>query len=223
MLIQGLLQLNPAIFAIFYHHTLGKTSAKKTDDQALSFILGTELFTALFFLTIYFLVNFLDATFEPDYNILMWVMGGIFALETLLVFFFYFKLGKKSKNTTKSFLPRPVAKGILHRISKTKNRTDTILLGFLAASTEIIFVLPLYIIIAIQIIHLASRFSSLFIIAYIVVTTLPLFGARMLFRTGHNLAEIERRRVKRKTLFRFLITISFAVLSTLTILAGVFL
>ena len=221
MLIQGLLQTSPSVFAIFYHHTLGKTSAKKTDDQSLSFILGTEFFTAILFLAIYFLVSFIDTNIEYDYSILMWVLGGIFALEAVITFFFYFKPGKKSKNTTKLFLPRPLAKGIVIRAGKTKNRSDTIMLGFLTAGTEFIFTLPLYLISALEIIRLASRFSSVFIIAYIIVATLPLFIIRLLFRTGHNLAEIQRHRVKRKFLFKILITISFLALSGLTILAGV--
>ena len=223
MLIQGFLQTSPAVFAIFYHHALGKTSAKKADDQSLSFILGTEFFTAIFFLAIYFFVGLFDATIEYDYVILMWVMGGLFALEAIISFFFYFRLGKKSKNTTKLFLPRKIAQGLETRAGKTKNRSDTILLGFLTAATELIFTLPLYIISTLQIVRLASRFSPFFIIAYIIIATLPLFAIRILFRTNHNLAEIQRSRVKKKLFFKIIIALGFVILSILSVLAGVFL
>ncbi|MDO5480533.1 MAG: hypothetical protein Q4F58_02605 [Candidatus Saccharibacteria bacterium] len=223
MFIQGFLQTSPAVFAIFYHHALGKTSAKKADDQSLSFILGTEFFTAIIFLAIYFLVAYLDATINYNYAILMWVMGGIFVLEAIVAFFFYFRPGKKSRKTTRLFLPRKIAKGLETRTGKTKNRSDTILLGFLTAATELIFTLPLYIISAIQIVRLASRFSPFFIIAYIVITTLPLFIVRILYRTHHNLAEIQRRRIKKKLFFKIIIALGFAILSALSITTGVFL
>lgn len=223
MLIQGFLQTSPAVFAIFYHHALGKTSAKKADDQALSFILGTEFFTAIFFLAIYLLVSYLNATVEYDYSILMWIMAGILAIEAIVTFFFYFRPGKKFKKTTVSFLPRKIAKGLETRAEKSKNRSDTILLGFLTASTELIFTLPLYLVSAVQIVRLASRFSSVFIIAYIIIATLPLFAIRTLYRTHHNLAEIERRRVKQKLFFKLTIALGFTILCILNIVAGVFL
>ncbi len=42
ILIQGLLQLSPGIFSIFYHSAQGKTTKKTADNLSLHFILGTE-------------------------------------------------------------------------------------------------------------------------------------------------------------------------------------
>jgi small-conductance mechanosensitive channel len=78
MLIQSLMQLMPGIFAIFYHSALGKTSRQKADDLSLSFILGVELFTALFFVVAYAIIS-LCATEPPFYeDTLPWIFIAIF-------------------------------------------------------------------------------------------------------------------------------------------------
>ena len=221
MLIQGFLQVGPGVFAIFYHHALGKTTAKKADDQSLSFILGTEIATAVFFLITYFIVTFFVAENNFLNSTFLWIMAGLFFALGLFSFFCYFKLGKKNKNTTKLFLTRHTAENFLYHATHNKNRTDTIILGFLATTAEIVFTLPLFIISSVEILDLSPRFNFVFIIAYIVVTTVPLFTVRTLFRTGHNLAEIQRLRVKRKLLFRIVISVSYIALGVLTFISGV--
>lgn len=221
MLIQGFLQLTPSVFAIFYHCAQGKTSTKKADDQSLSFILGTEIATAIFFLITYFLItffaneqNFLNSTF-------LWIMAGIFLSLGIFAFFCYFKLGKKNKNTTKLFLTRHTAESFVYHATHNKNRTDTILLGFLSTTAELVFTLPLFIISSVEILNLSPRFNFVFIIAYIVVATIPLFTIRTLYKTGHNLAEIQKLRVKRKLLFRIIISVSYLAIAVLTFISGV--
>lgn len=221
MLIQGFLQVGPGVFAVFYHHALGKTTAKKADDQSLSFILGTEIATAVFFLITYFIVTFFVAENNFLNSTFLWIMAGLFFALGVFSFFCYFKLGKKNKNTTKLFLTRHTAENFLYHATHNKNRTDTIILGFLAATAEIVFTLPLFVISSVEILDLSPRFNFVFIIAYIVVATVPLFTVRTLFRTGHNLAEIERLRVKRKLLFRIVISVSYIALGVLTFISGV--
>lgn len=221
MLIQGFLQLSPGVFSIFYHHALGKTTAKKADDQSLSFILGTEIATAIFFLATYLVVTFFAAEKALLNSIFLWIMAGIFILEALFAFFFYFRPGKKNKKTTKLFIHRHQAESFIYHTTFNKNRSDTILLGFLSTATELILTLPLFIISSIEILSLSPRFNFIFIIAYIVVATIPLFTIRTLYRTGHNLAEIEKLRIKRKFLFRVVISASYLGIAILTFISGV--
>jgi hypothetical protein len=221
MLIQGFLQTSPSIFAIFYHYTSGKTSAKKADDQSLSFILGVEIATAVMFLATYFIITFLAAERIILSSVFLWIMSGIFIILGIITFFFYFRPGKKNRQATTLFVSRLMAKNFIYHISHNKNRTDTIILGFLSSITEVIFTLPLFIISSIEIISLSPRFNFIFIIAYIVAATIPLFAIRISFRTGHNLAEIQRLRIKRKMFFRFIISAGYVGLAILTFLSGV--
>ena len=148
-------------------------------------------------------------------------MSGIFAALGVFAFFCYFRLGKKNKNTTKLFLTRHAAESFLYHATHNKNRTDTILLGFLATTAELIFTLPLFIISSVEILNLSPRFNFIFIIVYIVVATIPLFTTRMMFRTNHNLAEIQKIRIKQKLLFRIIISVSYITIAVLTFISGV--
>lgn len=221
MVIQAFLQTSPSIFAIFYHHALGKTTAKKADDRALSFILGQEIAIAIFFLAIYILISFLSVEKTFLDTVFMWVLSGLFLAEAMFAFFCYFRTDKKSKNTTKLFYPRAFVKSFIFHIEHAKNRSDTIILGFVSAFLDFIFILPLLVISSIAILHISSRAGFVFIIAYIIIATLPLFTIRTLYRTDHNLADIQRFRVKKKIFFRITIAISYLILAILTFISGV--
>ena len=219
MLIQGFLQTAPAIFAIFYHHALGKTSAKKADDQSLSFILGVEIFTAIIFLAFYIATSLILLKTDFINDIFMYVLAGIFVLEAIFMFFFYFRRGKKNKRTTSLFIPRSFSKNILKLTNSAKNRTDTIALGFISSALDLIFTLPLFIIASIQIINLSFDNGFVFIIAYIIIATIPLFTIRTLYRRGSNLAKIQRFRIKNKNFFRLILAVSYLLIAILIIVS----
>ena len=215
MVIQGFLQLSPGLFAIFYHHALGKTTAKKADDRALSFILGVEICVAIVFLVVYISSSIFlsDQSFPRD--IYLWVLSGIFLVEAVATFFLYFR-----KKSTSLFIPRHVAASLIHRAESAKSRSDTIVLGIVTCIFELIFTLPLYFAASFAISNISTRSGFIFIIAYIIIATIPLFTIRSLYKTGRNLAEIQRSRVKKKLFFRLTISISFLILAVLTFAAG---
>lgn len=221
MLIQGFLQTSPSVFAIFYHHTLTKTSAKKTDDRSLSFILGVEITVAIIFLAIYFIITFFAIDNFLSNPIFFSIMSGILAIDAIFMWFFYFKIGKKFKNTTMLFLPRRLAKNLIFHAEQAKNRSDTIILGAITVIIELIFTLPLFIISSISILRLSPRFGFVFIIAYIIIATLPLFTIRTLYSSGQNLAEIQRFHVKHKLPIRLILSLSYLILAITILLSGV--
>lgn len=221
MLIQGFLELSPGLFAIFYHHALGKTSLKKADDRALSFILGVEICTAAIFLITYLTVSFFYVQRDFMNTTFLWIMAGIFLLEAIFTCFFYFKSRKKfGKNSTALFISRNVAKNLKHRAETAKNRSDTIALGFITTALELFITLPLYIICSVEILNVSLDTGFVFIIAYIIIATIPLFTIRTFFRTGHNLAEIQRFRVKKKLLTKLVISLSFLTIAIITFITG---
>lgn len=221
MVIQAFLELTPGVFAVFYHHALGKTNTKKADDASLSFILGTEIFTAIVFLIIYIIISFIAADKITDNNVYIAIIAGIFITEAVIAFFFYFKRNsKKKEQSTKLFLPRIIAKNLIIHAEKAKNRSDTIILGIITSALELFFTLPLYIIISTEILDLNPRYGFVYIIAYIIIATLPLFAIRTAFRTDHNLAEIQRFRVRKKFTIRLILSISYLFIATLIIMKG---
>ena len=219
MVIQAFLQLNPGIFACFYHYALGKTSAKKADDAALSYILGVEIFTAITFLITYIIINFATTDEIISSNIYMAILAGIFIAEAVITFFFYFKRNRKQKST-QLFLPRHTVKNLITHIKKAHNRSDTIILGIITTALELFFTLPLYIIISTEILNINSRFGFVYIIAYVIITTIPLFVIRTVFRTNHNLAEIQRFRIRKKFPIKLILTIGYLTIAALIIVKG---
>ncbi|MBQ3296319.1 hypothetical protein IJI79_01455 [Candidatus Saccharibacteria bacterium] len=218
MLIQGFLELGPGVFACFYHHALGKTSAKKADDQSLSFILGTEICVALVFLISYIIVTFFITRNGPFSPIFFWVMSGIFLVEAIATFFFYFRPG--TKKSTELSLPRSLAKSLIYHAENTKNRSSTIALGLVTCALELIFTFPLYIIASTAIFYANTSMSFVFIIAYIIIATAPLFAIRTFFRTDHNLVELQLIRIKKKLATRIIVSASFLALSIATLIIG---
>lgn len=221
MLIQAFLQTSPSVFAIFYHHNLSKTSKKKADDRSLSFIFGVEIVIAIVFLATYFAITFLFPEKFFLNQTFLFIMSGIFFIECIFILFFYFRIGKKFKKTTELFIPRRIAKKIIYLAKHTKKRTDAIILGAITVLIELAFTLPIMIISSISILNLSPRFGFIFIIAYIIIATLPLFTLRTIFYRSHNLANIQRFRVKNKMLFRLIISTSYLALAIITLILGV--
>ncbi|MBR3144099.1 hypothetical protein IKF12_02790 [Candidatus Saccharibacteria bacterium] len=215
MVIFAFLQLPNGLFSIFYHFRIAKTNLKKADDAALSFILGLEIFMTAMWLLIY-LIIFTCFYFNPEIisPIFLYIMAGISFAEAIAIIFFYFRHGK---STTALFIPRKVAKNLVKRAEKVKTRSDAIILGFFSGLPELLFTLPLFITCSalLQTENVLSR--SLIIILAIIASAVPLFVIRFLFRTDHNLAEIERLRVKLKPHFRFILAVAYLAIAILLI------
>lgn len=218
MLIFASLQLVPGTFSIFYHYALGKTNAKKADDQALSFILGAEIFVSIMLISIYtliFTIFYNSIDFCP--SIFFWIMAGIFCAEAIIIFLFYYRRGK----TTELFIPRRTAKTISTNSRKAKSRSDAIALGLFSNIPELIFTFPLYIISSVILLDTTAIPRALIIILYVLVSTIPLFAIRILYRTGHNLANITRLRAKLKPFFKLIIPTLYLLLAIAALNLGV--
>ena len=98
-----------------------------------------------------------------------------------------------------------------------KSRSDGIALGLITASLELPFTLPLYVIMSLCIASLPAMSISLLIILYIIVAALPLFATRLFF-VHHNLAIIERLRIKYKPFTRMILTVSYLLIAILIII-----
>lgn len=217
MLITFCMQLPSGTFALFYHYALGKTSAKKADDRALSFILGTEIFATVFWLLIYFLTFTISYRFPNFYNIFLFIISGIFLAEALLTFLLYYKKGK----TTMLFLSRKLAHSITHRAKNARTRSDCIFLGALVSTAELLFTFPLYLISTSVLLDFPALPRVFFVAFYVLSATLPLILIRCTFKLGYNLADIQRFRIKVKPFIKSIFFFSFLTLSAVTFYLGV--
>ena len=148
-------------------------------------------------------------------------MSGIFLVESLLALFWYYRPARKHSNSTKLFLSRKSATSLIHHAEHAKNRSDTIALGIITSAAELLFTLPLYIICSVEILNISVTSGFVFIIAYIVIATIPLFAIRTFFHSGHNLAEIQRIRVKKKPFTKATLFICYLLLTIIDFITGV--
>ncbi len=218
MLIFMSLQLVPATFSIFYHYALGKTSVKKADDRSLSFVLGSEIFSAFVWVIVYTLLfTFFCTASEFCPSIIFWIMSGVLIAEAVLMLFFYYRKG----NATALFISRRTAKALCNYSCKAKNRSDAIAVGFFAGFPELIFTLPLYIISAIILLDATTLPRTLIILLLILAGVIPLFIIRTFYRTSHNLASITRLRIRIKPFVRFIIPLLYLFLAIAVLNLGV--
>ena len=220
MFTQVFLQVSPATFSIFYHYAIGKKSAKSASDLSLYYILGSECFSVLFFIIIYMIVSAIFCNLpESAVDIFAFIMSGIAAALSILSFFCYYKKGK----TAALFLPRPTADQLVTCAKSVKKKSDAFLLGAFSNTLELPFTFSLYVIFALASTVMESPLlpRCILVIAYVIVIILPLFIMRAAFRSGRNLADITRFRIKKKPLFRILISVDFLLTAIATLILGV--
>lgn len=221
MVIFAFLTLPSGLFAIFYHTRLAKTTAKKADDQSLSFILGTEIFATFIWLLIYIIV-FIIFYNIPDFEkgLFPFILSGICFAEAIAFTFFYFR-PKKKKASTALFLPRRIAKNLILQSDKAKNRSDCIALGFIANFPELIFSLPIFIISAVILQNTSALPRTLIIIIFVITSAVPLFIVRHFYHTGHNLADIQRLRVKLRSHIRIILALAYFAVALVMLNIGI--
>ena len=215
-LIIASLKLIPGIFALFYHYASGKYPAKKVSDLSIFFILGVETLPVLVFIILSFASRallFTDITLTENITIAT-IAGLLFALS-FSIFFFYFRRSKG----TELFISRKTAKRFIRRASNVKKRSNAFFLGLTSGLPELIFTLPLYLIIFIE---ASNNFkvtsSSAILLAFVLFIIAPIFLTYAYFRNGNNLANFERLRVKNKFFFRSFIASLYALLAILLII-----
>lgn len=218
MVIMASLQLLPGIFALFYHYSLGKYGESKASSFSLFFIIGTEITSAFLFMSAFYIayVLFLN-DLSPRNNILTWILIGILIALFAISFFFYYR--RPHSKDTQLFIPRSFAKNLDLRAKTAKSPSDAFVLGALANVYELPFTLPLYLVTATEIMHMHTEYfaDDLLTILYILVSTIPLICLYYSFRSGHNLADIQRSRVRDKTFHRILISLSYFTIAILII------
>ena len=191
---------------LFYHYTYGKTSRKNANRLSLYYIFGA--ITAIsFILTTTFLLT-------CGSTLMRWILAGILFGVGILFCRFYFRKGRG----TELFLSRKIADSLLKNAKNAKKPSDIFMLGAMSEMPELIFTLPLYVILALSIGNFTDPImrTSLGIVA-VMASAFPFLLIWGFFKSGRNLAEIQRLRVKNKQFIRFFITGCYLIVMALLI------
>lgn len=207
-LVAASLQLPLGALLLLYHASIGKNVRKKTKVLASSFISGVTLMNFLLLGTAIFLISVLTPAGklpEIGYSIVLCVL----LMLGIIAWFFYYK----RKGSTELWLPRHLARFIDSRAKATESDSEAFSLGLLVPLAEICFTLPLLVLCADAILNLSTPFQALGLVIFTVFSIIPLLALRFSIRKGHNVAEVQRWRIKNKTFFRIFTGAGFLVLA----------
>lgn len=216
IIIMGSFQLVPGVFALFYHYASGRFSRDKTSTLSLFYIIGAEIMSAFLFIASFYISYLLFLQdLNPCNTILTWVYIGIFATLSVISLLFYYR--HPHSRDTELFLPRTFAKNLRLRAQKVKTPSDAFALGALSNVYELFFTLPLYLLTATEIMYMHTEYivDDLLTLLYIIATVIPLFVIYYSFQFNHNLAHIQKTRVKDKTFHRIIISVSYLTIALL--------
>ncbi|MBR3253295.1 hypothetical protein IKF85_01075 [Candidatus Saccharibacteria bacterium] len=217
VLIIASLKLIPGVFAFLYHYASGKYSAKKVSDLSMFFIFGVELFPAIIFVILNLIFYALSYTnLDPSNGIFLWAVVGLLIALGIAFFCFYYRRG----HGTKLFISRRTASNFEQKAKLVKTRSDAFILGFISGIPELLFTLPLYLI---TLLSVTKNFldvipRSLILVLFILIIISPLLFLYAYFRSGNNLANYLKARIKNKLFFRFFISILYFVLAIIIII-----
>lgn len=205
-LVLASLQTPLGTLLLLYHSSLSKHVRPKTKRLASSYISGVTLTNFLLVSTIALLIAELASGLSK--TILSVVLGVLVALA-LISWCFYYKRG----TTTELWFPRQLAKYLSSHAKSTTNESEAYTLGLAVPFVEFLFSFPLLLLAGDAVLHLPTDFAALGLVAFTVISVLPLVVLRLALRSGRNVAEIQRWRLRNKTFQRVFTGFGFLVLA----------
>ena len=206
-LVHATLQLGLGSLLLLYHSSLGKHIKVRTKRLVKNYILGISLMIMLALATCGFLIAVLTNGFLSA-EILSIVVIALFVLA-ICAWCFYYRRGR----STELWLPKVVARYIEQRAKITESNIEAFTLGMLASFAEMPFSLMLTVVAGNSILMLPQSWQIIALLGYCLIAVLPPLILRLSIRSGKNVAEIQRWRVKNKNFFRFLTGVGFVTLA----------
>lgn len=215
MFILAFLQFIPGLFLLFEHYTYGQLSRKKASKISFFFIFGVCASVALLFLFIYFVLASSHLYNIVNHSILAWIFSGIFIASSLIMFIGYFRRG----SGTELFLPRQFVHKYTELASHSLTPVEAFFLGFTSTIPELIFTIPLFIYMTFELSIFEENIlpKIILIVAVILSSIVPLLAIQGLFNHHHNLALIQRFRVKNKAFLRWFLGLLYLLIATIII------
>ena len=207
-LTQASLQLSFGALILLYHASISKHRRSKTRFLAKSYIIGSGVISFLMVGTIAFILSHIfngqhDATFT------IMILIGILLASSVVMWKFYFRKGSK----TQLWLPRSFATFIQKKTKKTDDVIEAFSLGVLSSFAEMPISLALYVVAAYGILQMSVFWQVIALIAYALLSVMPLLVLKVRLKTGRNVVEIQRWRVENKSFLKYFSSFSFITLA----------
>ncbi len=220
-LVLASLQLPLGTLLLLYHASLGKNIRKTTRRLASSYLSGAMLASFLFISASCFLVSAFSLAGTLSRTSLSVLFGVLLSLGVVAWCFYY-----KRRGSTELWLPRRFARFLNTRAKSTSDAREGFSLGLTTVVAESLFAAPLFLVAGDAILRLSTPLlQALALFGLVLLSVLPLLVLRATLRSGRNVAEVQRWRLKNQTFFRIFSGAGFLVLAffllVFTILGGV--
>ena len=212
-LTQASLQLSFGALILLYHASIAKHRRIKTRFLAKSYIIGSGVISFLMVGTIAFILSTIFNG-KIDASITLMILVGILLASSVVMWKFYFRKGSK----TQLWLPRSFAAFISKKARNTDDVIEAFSLGILSSFAEMPISLALYIVAAYGILQMNGFWQVVALLAYALLSVMPLLVLKVRLKTGRNVVEIQRWRVENKNFLKHFsgwgfITLAVTVLS----------
>ena len=206
VLAQSSLQLTLGGLILLYHASAGKHRRRKTRYLAKSYIWGAM---AVNFLAVCSSCFVADRLFSGKLSAL-WMLAtiGVLVACGIVMWTIYYRGGKN----TETWMPRSFARYIRKKSRNADDNISAFSLGMLSSFVEMPLSLALYLIAGNAILQTSANIQIILIVAYTLLTALPMFVLKLRMKTGANAIAAQRWRVRNKKFIRFVSGSSFLIL-----------
>ena len=202
------LQLPLGTLFLLYHASMGKNIRAKTRRLSSSFISGVTLMFFLLISSACYLISLLSIGGTFSLVSLSVLFGALLALAIISWFFYY-----KRRSSTELWLPRRLSRFLNSRAKATSDISEAFSLGLLVPLSELLFSFVPILLAGNFILRLNSLYQATATVVFTFLAVLPLLILRLTIRSGKNLADVQRWRLKNKTFFRIFTGACYLVLA----------
>ncbi len=205
-IVQASLQLSLGGLVLLYHSSMGRHRRRKTRYLAKSYIWGALTISFLAACAGAFLIErlFKGAVAREA----VFVISGILLASAVVMWLLYYRRGRQ---TTQTWLPKSLTRYITRRANGTSDNIEAFSLGMLSAFVELPLTIAIYAVVANCLVTTTQPFIALGV--YLAVVAIPMVTLKLRIKTGRNVAEIQRWRIRNKAFVRIISGTGFAVLA----------
>ncbi|MBR0133833.1 hypothetical protein IJM16_01025 [Candidatus Saccharibacteria bacterium] len=206
-LVQASMQLSLGGLILLYHASMGHHRRRKTRFLAKHYIIGAAVISFLMVCALGFLISSLfNGALKTEW---LTVCVGIFLGSALVMWFFYFRRG----HNTELWLPRSFTRFINRRAKATNDNIEAFSLGMLSSFAEMPLSIALYFVVANCVLTMSAQYQIFAVLGYTAMSVLPLVMLKLRVKTGQNVIDFQKARLRNKAYLRIISGSGFAVLA----------
>ncbi|MBR6961812.1 sulfite exporter TauE/SafE family protein [Candidatus Saccharibacteria bacterium] len=207
-LAQASLQLGLGGLILLYHNSLGRHRRRRTSYLARNYILGTGAITFLVVAAFCFLIgNFFNGALTTEWLVI--ALGALGACAIVMWLLYY----RRGKGSTELWLPKSITRFIRKKARQTNDGVEAFSLGLLSSFAEMPISIALFFVVANAILNLSSAWQVLGVVAYTLISIIPMVILQFRIQAGRTAVEAQQWRLKNKAFLKIISGSSFLTLA----------